>query len=167
MKLVPLFEMVYKYVERHTVALKGPRGSDSTSWMFREGTIAGERVRGGHKAMNKSVLRSDDVVTPDIRGVLTTDDGAEVYYEIRGYGIDIDGFRNFSGSMYLLTDSEKYAWLNTVVGVIEGRYTRDAEGYLIGTFQVYECVSEASKIELRLEFHEGLAPQPRLQPNFG
>jgi hypothetical protein len=167
MQLVPLFEMVYRYVERHSVSLKGARGTDSTSWMFREGTISGERIRGGHKAMNKSVLRSDNVVTPDIRGILTTDDGAEVYYEIRGYGIDIDGFRNFTGSMYFLTDTEKYEWINTVVGAIEGRYTRDHEGYLIGTFQVYECVSEGYKIEPRLTFHEGLAPQPRLQPNFG
>jgi hypothetical protein len=50
---------------------------------------------------------------------------------------------------------------------MEGRYTRDPEGYLIGTFQVYECVSEAAKIEPRTAYHDGLAPQPRLQPNFG
>jgi hypothetical protein len=167
MKLVPLFEMVHKYVERHSVSLKGPLGTDSTSWMFREGTILGDRIRGGHKAMNKSVLRSDNVVTPDIRGVLTTDDGAEVYYEVRGYGIDVDGLRNFTGTMYFMTDAARYAWINTVIGVMEGRYTRDPEGYLIGTFQVYECVSEASKIEPRTAYHEGLAPQPRLQPNFG
>jgi hypothetical protein len=167
MKLVPLFEMVYKYVERHSVSLKGARGTDSTSWMFREGTIVGERVRGGHKAMNKSVVRSDNVVTPDIRGILTTDDGAEVYYEIRGYGIDIDGFRNFKGSMYFLTDAEKYAWLNTVVGAIEGRYTRDPEGFLIGTFNVYECVAESDKVNLRLDYHEGLVPTLRTQPVFG
>ena len=167
MKLVPLFEMVYRYVERHPVSLKGPLGTDSTAWMFREGTISGERVRGGHKAMNKSVVRADNVVTPDIRGVLTTDDGVEVYYEIRGYGIDVDGLRHFKGSMYFLTGDERYAWLNTVVGVIEGRYTRDPEGFLIGTFQVYECVSESEKMEPRLEYHAGLAPQPRTQPKFG
>jgi hypothetical protein len=166
MKLVPLFEMVHKYVERHSVSLKGPLGTDSTSWMFREGTILGDRIRGGHKAMNKSVLRSDNVVTPDIRGVLTTDDGAEVYYEVRGYGIDVDGLRNFTGTMYFMTDAARYAWINTVIGVMEGRYTRDPEGYLIGTFQVYECVSEAAKVEPRTSYHDGLAPQARLQPNF-
>lgn len=166
MKLVPLFEMVHKYVERHSVSLKGPLGTDSTSWMFREGTMSGERVRGGHKAMNKSVLRSDNVVTPDIRGILTTDDGAEVYYEIRGYGIEVDGLRNFSGSMYFLTDAEQYAWLNTVVAVMEGRYTRDPEGFLIGTFQVYECVAETQGIEPRLAYHEGLSVPPRTQPSF-
>jgi hypothetical protein len=167
MKLVPLFEMVYRYVERHNVALKGPLGTDSTAWMFREGTIVGDRIRGGHKAMNKSVVRSDNVVTPDIRGILTTDDGAEVYYEIRGYGIDVDGLRHFKGSMYFLTDAEKYAWLNTAVGAIEGRYTRDPEGFLIGTFNVYECVAESDKVEPRLEYHAGLQPTPRTQPVFG
>jgi hypothetical protein len=167
MKLVPLFEMVHKYVERHSVSLKGPLGTDSTSWMFREGTISGERIRGGHKAMNKSVLRSDNVVTPDIRGVLTTDDGAEVYYEVRGYGIDVDGLRNFTGTMYFMTDAEKYAWINTVIGVMEGRYTRDPEGYLIGTFQVYECVPESDKVKARTAYHEDIPAPVREQPRFG
>jgi hypothetical protein len=166
MKLVPLFEMVHKYVERHSVALKGPLGTDSTSWMFREGTILGERVRGSHRAMNKSVLRADNVVTPDIRGDLTTDDGAEIYYEIRGYGIDVNGLRHFKGSMYFLTDSEKYAWLNTVLGVMEGRYTRTDDGFLIGTFQVYECVTESDTVHPRTTYHEGIPGPVRTQPAF-
>ena len=166
MKLVPLFEMVHKYVERHSVQMKGPLGTENVAWMFREGTIEGERVRGGHKAMNKSVVRSDNVVTPDIRGVLTTQDGAEVYYEIRGYGIDVDGLRHFKGSMYFLTGAPQYEWLNTVVGVMEGRYSRDAAGYLIGTFQVYECVAESEGVEPRLTYHEGLDVQARTPPNF-
>jgi hypothetical protein len=166
MKVVPLFEMVHKYVERHSVQLKGPLGTDSVAWMFREGTIEGERVRGGHKAMNKSVVRSDNVVTPDIRGVLTTDDGAEVYYEIRGYGIDVGGLRHFKGSMYFLTDASKYEWLNTVVGVMEGRYARDRDGSLIGTFQVYECVWESESVQPRLGYHEGLDAPARVAPHF-
>jgi hypothetical protein len=166
MKLIPLFEMVHKYVERHSVSLKGPLGTDSTSWMFREGTILGDRIRGSHRAMNKSVLRADNVVTPDIRGALTTDDGAEVYYEIRGYGIEVDGLRHFKGSMYFLTDAPQYAWLNTVLGVMEGRYTRTDDGYLIGTFQVYECVTESDLIAPRLDYHEGIPGPVRTQPRF-
>ena len=167
MKLVPLFEMVHKYVERHSVAVKGPLGTDSTSWMFRQGTIVGERVRGNHQAMNKSVLRADNVVTPDIRGILVTDDGAEVYYEIRGYGIDVSGLRHFRGSMYFTTGDERYAWLNTVLAVMEGRYRHDAQGYLIGTFQVYECVTESDKIEPRSTYHDGMTGEiARTPPRF-
>jgi hypothetical protein len=167
MKLVPIFEMVHKYVDRHTAEVSGPRGTDSTSWMFREGTIAGERVRGNHKAMNKSVLRADNVVTPDIRGILTTEDGAGVYYEIRGYGIEVEGLRHFKGSMFFLTSDERYTWLNTVLGVMEGRYTRDPEGYLIGTFQVYECVAESEKVEPRLTYHDGMTGRlPAKPPRF-
>jgi hypothetical protein len=166
MKLVPLFEMVHKYVERHSVSLKGPLGTDSTSWMFREGTLQGERIRGSHRAMNKSVLRADNVVTPDIRGALTTDDGAEVYYEIRGYGIEVDGLRHFKGSMYFLTDAPQYAWLNTVLGVMEGRYTRTEDGFLIGTFQVYECVTESNRVTPRLDYHDGIPGPVRTQPRF-
>jgi hypothetical protein len=57
--------------------------------------------------------------------------------------------------------------MNTVVGAIEGRYTRDPDGYLIGTFNVYECVAESDKVEPRLDYHEGLVPTPRTQPMFG
>jgi hypothetical protein len=166
MKLVPLFEMVHKYVERHSVAVQGPLGTDSTAWMFREGTIKGERLSGSHRAMNKSVVRADNVVTPDIRGALTTLDGAEVYYEIRGYGVEVDGLRHFRGSMYFLTGAEPYAWLNTVVAIMEGRYTRTDDGYLIGTFQVYECVSESDRVEPRTDYHEGIPAPERTQPRF-
>ena len=167
MKLVPLFEMVHKYVERHSVSLRGPLGTDSTAWMFREGTIRGERVSGSHRAMNKSVVRVDNVVTPDIRGALTTLDGAEVYYEVRGYGVEVNGLRHFTGSMYFLTGAEQYAWLNTVVAVMEGRYTRTDDGYLIGTFQVYECLPESHQVEPRTSYHEDIPPPVREQPRFG
>ena len=166
MKLVPLFEMVHKYVERHSVSVKGPLGTDSTAWMFREGTIKGERVSGSHRAMNKSVVRADNVVTPDIRGALTTLDGSEVYYEVRGYGVEVGGLRQFTGSMYFLTGAEQYAWLNTVVAVMEGRYARTDDGYLIGTFQVYECVSEADGVEVRTSYHDGIPEPVRQKPVF-
>jgi hypothetical protein len=80
--------------------------------------------------------------------------------------VDVAGLRHFTGSMYFLTDDARYTWLNTVVGVMEGRYARDPEGFLIGTFQVYECVPESNEIEPRTAYHEGLAPQPRTQPRF-
>lgn len=166
MKLVPLFEMVHKYVERHPVSLKGPLGTTSTAWMFREGTIKGERVSGSHRAMNKSSVRADNVVTPDIRGALTTLDGSEIYYEIRGYGVEVDGLRHFSGSMYFLTDAEAYTWLNTVVAIMEGRYVRTEAGELIGTFQVYECVPEADQVTPRIGYHEGIPGPVRTPPRF-
>ena len=161
MKLEPLFEMVHKYVEMHPVKMQAQFGQESVSWLFREGTLVGERVRGTHKAMNKSVLRADNVVTPDIRGILFTDDGESIYYEVRGYGIEVDGLRHFRGSMYFMTGSEKYAWLNTVLGVMEGRYQRDDANFLIGTFKVYECIIEADKVETRSTYHEGVAAPSR------
>jgi hypothetical protein len=159
--------MVHKYVERHNVSLHGPLGTDSTAWMFREGTIKGDRISGSHRAMNKSVVRAGHDFTPANRGSLTTLDGAEVYYEVRGYGVEVDGLRHFTGSMYFLTGAEQYDWLNTVVGVMEGRYTRTDDGYLIGTFQVYECVPESERIEPRTAYHEDIPPPVREQPRFG
>jgi hypothetical protein len=96
------------------------------------------------------------------------DDGrwAEVYYEIRGYGIEVEGLRHFKGSMYFLTDAPQYTWLNTVLGVMEGRYTRTDDGFLIGTFQVYECVTESDTVTPRLDYHEGIPGPVRTQPRF-
>jgi hypothetical protein len=139
-KFVLLFEMEHKYVERHSVQLKGAFGSDATNWMLLEGAIIGERIRGRHKALNLSAVRADGVATPDARGVIITEDGAEVLYEISGLAEQIEGQRHVKGSMIFRTGAQQYAWLNTVLAVLSGRYARNDSGETVGRFQVYECV---------------------------
>lgn len=157
MRLEPLFEMVYRYSDRHAVELSGPAGRDGLYWMFREGTIRGDRIRGAHKGMNKSTLRVDGEATGDIRGILVTDDGAEIYYEIRSYGLAGTGLRTVVGSMFFLTGDERYRWLNTTVGVLEGAYTWDADGRLVGTSRVHAVVPDPGDIPLRQALHEDMA----------
>jgi hypothetical protein len=141
MKLVPLFEMSAKYTES---TLVGPlAGGESMIWALREGTITGERVRGTHRACNHPRRRADDVNVPDVHGVITTDDGALIYYEMHGYGLpDPAAVRRVTGTSTYRTASERYAWLNTVVGAFEGHYVQDPAGGVIGRFRVHECVND-------------------------
>jgi hypothetical protein len=164
MRLAPLFEMAYRYVHRHAVELRGPGGTDGLYWMFREGTLVGERIRGSHKGMNRSTLRVDGVATGDIRGIIHTDDDAEIYYEIRAYGLAADGPRHLVGTMFFQTGDERYAWLNTTVAILEGRYTWDNDGLLIGTLRVHECQPDGASVEARVQLHEGLSPMPLTPP---
>jgi hypothetical protein len=164
MRLEPLFEMVYEYTDRHAVELHGPGGSDSLYWMFREGTVMGERIRGAHKGMNKSTLRVDGEATGDIRGIIVTDDNAQIYYEIRSYGLAGEGLRTVIGSVFFVTGDERYRWLNTVVGVIEGGYAWDDNRRLVGTARVHAAVPEPETFPRRRALHEVAAGAMQLTP---
>jgi hypothetical protein len=141
MKLVPLFEMSAKYTESTFV---GPlAGGEGMIWALRQGTVAGPRIRGSHRACNHPRRRADDVNVPDVHGVITTDDGALIYYEIHGYGVrDGAAGRRVTASSTYRTGAEKYAWLNTVIGAVEGHYLPDPEGGMVGRFRVYECIND-------------------------
>jgi hypothetical protein len=60
---------------------------------------------------------------PDVRGLITTDDGASIVFELRGRTIFAEG--EPSGRQNLVgwfeADDERYSWLNDVVCIAEGR----------------------------------------------
>jgi hypothetical protein len=87
-----------------------------------DGRITGDRLSGGLRLTNLARRRPDDVNLPTLRGVLTTDDGAAVWVELDGIATlrTADAARVFVTACRFRTGSEQYAWLNTVVGVLEG-----------------------------------------------
>lgn len=174
MRLEPLFEMVYRYNDRQAIELDGPRGSEGLYWMFREGTLVGPRIRGGHKGMNKSTLRVDGMATGDIRGVIQTDDGACIYYEVSAYGLASPDLRHVVATMTFQTGDQRYAWLNPVKAVLEGRYTWGDDELLTGTSNVFACVPEFQAITPRRSLHSGVrasvtavAPTPATEDGGG
>ncbi len=86
------------------------------------GTLTGERVQGELRLTNLASRRPDTVNLPTLRGVLTTDDGAAVWVELDGIATlrASDEARVFVTACRFRTGDERYAWLNTVVGVLEG-----------------------------------------------
>ncbi len=105
-----------------------------------EGRVAGERLSGALRLTNLAPRRADDVNLPTLRGVLTTDDGADVWVTLDGVATlrDRDQARVFITTFRFRTGDARYRWLNTVFGVLEGVLDSVGVG---GTARarLYEC----------------------------
>lgn len=87
-----------------------------------EGSLEGERLSGVLQLTNLAARRPDNVNLPTLRGLLRTDDGADVWVELDGIATlrEEDGARVFVTTMRFRTGADRHAWLNTVFGVLEG-----------------------------------------------
>ena len=87
-----------------------------------EGSISGERLQGTLELTNLARRRPDNVNTPTLRGLLTTEDGEQIWLELDGLATlrPEDGARVFVTACRFVAGSARFAWLNTVVGVLEG-----------------------------------------------
>lgn len=97
-------------------------GSGGQIYGTMEGSVTGERVSGTLRLTNLAARRADDVNLPTLRGIMTTDDGAAVWIEIDGVATlrASDNARVFVTAFRCRTGDARYAWLNTMVGVLEG-----------------------------------------------
>jgi hypothetical protein len=86
------------------------------------GRIEGEGLRGALELTNLAPRRVDNVNLPTLRGLLRTDDGAVVYVEMDGVATlrAADQARVFVTTLRLRSGDARYAWVNTVFGVLEG-----------------------------------------------
>jgi hypothetical protein len=87
-----------------------------------DGRLDGDRLSGDLRLTNLAARRADGVNVPTLRGVLTTDDGAEVWVELDGIATlrESDGARVFVTGCRFRTGDDGYAWLNGVLGALEG-----------------------------------------------
>jgi hypothetical protein len=87
-----------------------------------DGELRGERLSGLLRLTNLAQRRYDNVNLPTLRGVLTTDDGAAIWVELDGVATlrTSDQARVFVTACRFMTGDERYAWVNTVVAVLEG-----------------------------------------------
>jgi hypothetical protein len=87
-----------------------------------DGNLSGERLEGELRLTNLAERRVDNVNLPTLRGVLTTRDEAVVWVELDGVATlrASDNARVFVTSCRFRTGDERYRWLNTVVGALEG-----------------------------------------------
>ena len=119
MKLIPLFTVSLRQTE---TVLVGPlAGGDSLAWGIGEGTVSG-RIRGTVKGMNAPRLRADGVNEPNVTGVIRSDDGQNVLYEMRGRAQPpavANGPRQIFASMIFRTAAADYEWLNAVCAFVE------------------------------------------------
>jgi hypothetical protein len=136
MELVELGQLELTYTALEVLDF----GSGGRLYGTMEGRLVGERLRGELRLTNLAERRVDNVNLPELRGVLTTDDGAAIWVELDGIATlrESDQARVFVTACRFRTGDERYAWTNTVVGVLEGVLgTVAVGGQARGT--VYEC----------------------------
>jgi hypothetical protein len=105
-----------------------------------DGELRGDRLSGRLRLTNLALRRFDNANLPTLRGVLTADDGAAIWVELDGVATlrAADQARVFVTACRFMTGDERYRWLNTVVGVLEGMLdTVGVGGKAHG--RLYEC----------------------------
>jgi hypothetical protein len=136
MELVDLGELELTYTSLESLDF----GSGGQLYGTMEGRLVGERVTGELRLTNLAARRPDNVNLPTLRGVLTTDDGAAIWLELDGIATlrPSDEARVFVTGCRFRTGDERYSWMNTVVGVLEGVLGAVAVGgHAAG--RLYEC----------------------------
>jgi hypothetical protein len=135
-KLVLLFTMSH----RQTAATYSEPlpGGETVGLVIADGTVRGDRIRGTQRRVNRPWHRADGLQVPDSHGVITTEDGASIFFEFRGLGRAAEGQtppEGYGGLTFRTADA-RYVWLNSVFAVAERRDRGGAEAV---SYDVYEC----------------------------
>ena len=85
MRLEPLFRISMQYAEGTWVRPFG--GTEGAGFGTGEGTISGDEFEGRVRWANAPRRREDGVWTPNLRGVVTLADGAELLVSIHGQSV--------------------------------------------------------------------------------
>lgn len=118
-----------------------PYGNESgIGWGVGDGTVTGERLSGDVQWSNHPRRRGDGVMLPNARGVITTAEGAEVFFDLTGRTVFVEKDGGTVGRQLLMTlfesEDERYAWLNTKVCMTEGVIGETVH------FEVFLCESD-------------------------
>jgi hypothetical protein len=108
-----------------------------------EGTVSGDVLRGSLRWANYPRRREDGVWTPNLRGVIRSEDGAELLISLHGLSVEEDitggGRRAILTRVELLSDHADHRWLNTSFIVGEGEIDEETEEWWV---QAYVCINE-------------------------
>jgi hypothetical protein len=119
----------------------------SYSFAHGEGAITGTHLNGRAKWSNHPWRRPDGVWNPDIQGIITADDGANIRFAFRGLSVPIPGAEHrFSlvASATFQAEIGKYRWLNNVVGAVEAELVAGTPIRI--TLRAYACVNELAAL---------------------
>jgi len=133
--------MDLKYTDFH---MARPYGNESgLGWGGGEGTATGEQLSGAARWSNQPRRRGDGVMLPNVRGVITTREGAEVFFDLTGRIDFVEKDGEILGRQLLMTlfesEDERYAWLNNKVCMAEGTINPRT---LTMHFEVHSCESD-------------------------
>jgi hypothetical protein len=143
MRLEPLCDLDLHYIGDFHLAR--PYGGESgTGWGRGEGVAHGDRLSGAITWSNHPTRRGDGAMLPNARGVISTENGAEILVDLTGrtVWVERDGQEVGRQLLVVLMESEHdgYSWLNNLVCVGEGLVDPEA---MTSHIQVFSCVPEA------------------------
>jgi Protein of unknown function (DUF3237) len=120
MQLEPFYRVTFTTPESWSVTREGADGIEGQSFLIAEGRAEGG-LSARYRAANFPRRRVDGVIEPVFRGVLETDDGATILIHWGGLArVAPSGMRELLGTMFHVTDDERYHWLNDRVCAVEG-----------------------------------------------
>jgi Protein of unknown function (DUF3237) len=144
MRLEPLCRLSMRYAEGVWIRPLGPAEAAGFGWG--EGTVSGELLRGSLRWANYPRRREDGVWTPNLRGVIKAEDGAEILISLHGQSVQEEatdgGRRAILTRVELLSAHENYGWLNTSFIVGEGEIDEETEEWWV---QADVCINEAAQ----------------------
>lgn len=143
MRLEPFCRIAMRYADSSWHRPYGTSGDAAEAIGFGrgQGVLTGE-IDGRVVWANYPRRRQDGVWTPNLRGVITSNDGAEVLVSIHGQSVEERGpttRRAILARVELTTEAEHYRWLNTCFLVGEGEIDEQREDWWLDT---YVCVNE-------------------------
>jgi Protein of unknown function (DUF3237) len=120
MRLEPLYLLRFTYPEEWEIPLADEESTEGQWFFIAEGRCEG-RISGRFRGANHPRRRGDATYEPNFQGVIETDDGATIFFDLRGYGRAYPvGRRQLVGSATHLSADERYRWLNDSIGVCTG-----------------------------------------------
>lgn len=131
-----LFSLTATLREKPAVLMNAPQGS-RVIVPVTGGHFEGARLRGtvDNSGGDWVTLRADGSIKLDVRALLHTDDGAEIFIRYEGVGVRIDGTLRIVTAPLFETGDERYAWLNNVQAVARGVSTGDKVTYEVFAVQ--------------------------------
>ena len=129
-----LFTVTANLREGAPVLAAGPQGTRVVVTVI-GGTFEGPKMRGtvDNSGGDWVTVRADQNIKLDVRIMLRTDDGADIFMRYEGIGVrDAAGQLQLATAPLFETGDERYAWLNNVQAITTGT---SANGVV--TYDVY------------------------------
>lgn len=118
------------------VLANGPQGTRAIVTVV-GGSFEGPRLRGtvDNSGGDWVTARPDTSIKLDVRIMLKTDDGADIFMRYEGVGVRQDGTLRLATAPLFETGDERYAWLNNTQAVATGM-----SGNNVVTYDVFAVV---------------------------
>lgn len=127
-RLRALFDAQWSYDEFVRLTPLGPESEGQAYAYSTTGQVAGDALSGSLELAQYPRVRTDDVLLPDMHGLVQTERGEKVVVRAAGFGLrvtDAPGQRRISHWMRFWTDAPELAWLNSTLAFGVGRFGAD------------------------------------------